>query len=235
LAYLSDYLKKYIIMSLSLQQHIFNLLPHTPSMPGLLNLRTVPPVAGGAFIDSFVYTMAQIFIMSDMLLYVGCVFIILVLGSGYKQRKADKLVISLVRTSNIFIYLALLINLLGLIMGSELIASHDITIFEGSYTFNLFSQLCKLLLLVMMASFYVLFPTVIRSRMRILELPLLLQISVSLCVTIISSTNFALLLLALEGFSLTLYILTALGRTYGGVTAAVKYFAFGTLGSIFLF
>lgn len=29
--------------------------------------------------------------------------------------------------------------------------------------------------------------------------------------------------------------MTTLGRVYGGVTAAVKYFAFGTLGSIFLF
>jgi len=52
---------------------------------------------------------------------------------------------------------------------------------------------------------------------------------------IVSSTNYALLLLALEGFSLILYIMTTLGRVYGGVTAAVKYFAFGTLGSIFLF
>jgi len=203
-------------------------------MPGLLNLHTVPAIAGGISTHSLAYTIAQIFLISDVLLYAGCVSVILVLGSGYK-RNAEKLVVSLVRTSNIFVYSSLVLNLFGLTLGGELIACHDIVIFEGSYTFNLFSQLCKIVLLVMLVSFYVLLPAVSRSRMRILELPLLLQISVSLCATIISSTNFALLLLALEGFSLTLYILTALGRTYGGVTAAVKYFAFGTLGSIFLF
>ena len=67
------------------------------------------------------------------------------------------------------------------------------------------------------------------------ELPLLMHITVALSCTIISSTNFALLLLSLEGFSLVLYIMTTLGRAYGGIIAAVKYFAFGTLGSIFLF
>jgi len=203
-------------------------------MPGLLNLHTVPAITGGIYTHSLAYTVAQIFLTSDVLLYVGCVSAILVLGSGYK-RNAEKLVVSLVSTSNIFVYSSLVLNLFGLTLGGELIACHDIVIFEGSYTFNLFSQLCKVVLLVMLVSFYVLLPAITRPRMRILELPLLLQISVSLCVTIISSTNFALLLLALEGFSLTLYILTALGRTYGGVTAAVKYFAFGTLGSIFLF
>ena len=234
MVYSSDYLKKCIRMSLNLQQYLFALLSNTSSMPGLLNLRTVPAVADAAFTDALVYTVAQVFIVSDMLLYLGCVFVILVLGSGYR-RNTGQLVVSLVRTSNVFIYLALIINLLGLFFGGELVASHNILIFEGSYTFSLFSQLSKVVLLTTLVSFYVLFPTVIQSRMRILELPLLLQISASLCVTIISSTNFALLLLALEGFSLTLYILTALGRSYGGVTAAVKYFAFGTLGSIFLF
>jgi len=52
---------------------------------------------------------------------------------------------------------------------------------------------------------------------------------------LISAANFALLLLALEGFSLILYIMTTLDRSQGGVTAAVKYFTFGTLGSILLF
>lgn len=48
-------------------------------------------------------------------------------------------------------------------------------------------------------------------------------------------SNFALFLVCLEGFSLTLYILATTGRLYGGVSAAIKYFAFGTLGSIFLY
>lgn len=47
--------------------------------------------------------------------------------------------------------------------------------------------------------------------------------------------NFALFLVCLEGFSLTLYILATTGRLYGGISAAIKYFAFGTLGSILLY
>ena len=48
-------------------------------------------------------------------------------------------------------------------------------------------------------------------------------------------TDFALFIICLEGFSLSLYILATTGRTYGGVSAAIKYFVFGTLGSIFLY
>lgn len=47
--------------------------------------------------------------------------------------------------------------------------------------------------------------------------------------------DFALFIICLEGFSLSLYILATTGRTYGGVSAAIKYFVFGTLGSIFLY
>lgn len=47
--------------------------------------------------------------------------------------------------------------------------------------------------------------------------------------------DFALLIVCLEGFSLSLYILATTGRTYGSISAAVKYFVFGTLGSIFLY
>lgn len=52
---------------------------------------------------------------------------------------------------------------------------------------------------------------------------------------LIEVNDFALFIICLEGFSLSLYILATTGRTYGGVSAAVKYFVFGTLGSIFLY
>lgn len=67
------------------------------------------------------------------------------------------------------------------------------------------------------------------------ELLVLVVISAALGLVIISSTHLAILLLALEGFSLVLYILTTFDRVQGGITAAVKYFSFGTLGSILLF
>jgi NADH:ubiquinone oxidoreductase subunit 2 (subunit N) len=156
---------------------------------------------------------------------------------GVLYRKIDMLSLSctLLRVSAAFLYCSLLVNLLGFAMGFEFLTSFNLVIFESSYTFSMFSQILKVLMLLLLGSLYILFPTVLLTKMRVLELPVLLQICAALCSTIISSTNFALLLLALEGFSLSLYIMTALGRNYGGVTASVKYFAFGTLGSIFLF
>lgn len=141
----------------------------------------------------------------------------------------------LLRVSAVFIYSSLIMNLIGFAFGFEFLSAYNLLLFESSYTFSMFSQVLKVVMLLILGGLYVLFPTVLPTKMRVLELPVLLQISAALCSTVISSTNFALLLLALEGFSLTLYVMTALGRNYGGVTASVKYFAFGTLGSIFLF
>jgi NADH-quinone oxidoreductase subunit N len=50
----------------------------------------------------------------------------------------------------------------------------------------------------------------------------------------IGNKDFALLLICLEGFSLSLYIMATIGRTFGGVTAAIKYFTFGTIGSVLM-
>ena len=62
-----------------------------------------------------------------------------------------------------------------------------------------------------------------------------MQLAVFLSVVSVSCVNFVLLLLFLESLSLLSYILAMLQQDYGGITAAVKYFAFGTLGSILLF
>jgi NADH:ubiquinone oxidoreductase subunit 2 (subunit N) len=50
----------------------------------------------------------------------------------------------------------------------------------------------------------------------------------------ISSGDLVLFLICLEGFSLTLYIMATIGRLHGGITAATKYFAFGTAGSVLI-
>jgi len=102
---------------------------------------------------------------------------------------------------------------------------------------DIYTQTVKLVLIMIILCLYLYLPSMILSRqlVNLGELPLLLHISICLALTIISVTNFALLLLALEGFSLILYILTTMDRTLGGIIAAVKYFSFGTLGSVFLF
>lgn len=51
-------------------------------------------------------------------------------------------------------------------------------------------------------------------------------------VSLFSIDNLVLIFIALEGFSLALYILPTLRGEIGGVSASAKYFAFGTLGSI---
>lgn len=50
----------------------------------------------------------------------------------------------------------------------------------------------------------------------------------------LSAGNLGLLFISLEGYSLILYVLASVGRLTGGVVSGVKYFAFGTIGSVFI-
>lgn len=53
--------------------------------------------------------------------------------------------------------------------------------------------------------------------------------------SLLEISNFALFIVCLEGFSLTLYILATTSRVYGSIAASIKYFVFGTLGSILFY
>jgi len=179
--------------------------------------------------------LALCFLLADGVLIVGVITLIMSLGLKYKTSSTPALTKVLLNTSTVFIYISFFINLFGLVVGFTYLSQYHVSLFENTYTFSLFSQLVKLLLLLIVGCLHTLFTPVYFSKVQSVELPLLIQIALVFCSVIVSSTNYALLLLALEGFSLILYIMTTLGRVYGGVTAAVKYFAFGTLGSIFLF
>lgn len=67
------------------------------------------------------------------------------------------------------------------------------------------------------------------------EVPILIFLVACFSWSLTEVNNFGLFIICLEGFSLTLYILATTKRTYGGVSAAVKYFIFGTLGSVLLY
>lgn len=67
------------------------------------------------------------------------------------------------------------------------------------------------------------------------EVPVLTYLVACFGWALLEINDFALFIVCLEGFSLTLYILATVGRTYGGVSASIKYFVFGTLGSILLY
>jgi NADH-quinone oxidoreductase subunit N len=221
-------LQEYIAVLLqSLSSDLFlNLIVHSNfAEVGIANSQDV----------SFGLSLAMCFLLSDGALVAGVVIMVIVLGLKYKTTNAVVLTKLLLNISTVFIYISFLINLFGLLAGFTYLSKYNLSLFENTYTFSLFSQLAKFLLLLIVSCLYVLFTSVYFSKVQSIELPLLIQIALVFCSIIVSSTNYALLLLSLEGFSLILYIMTTLGRVYGGVTAAVKYFAFGTLGSIFLF
>jgi len=223
-------------MSDNLQHYVYTLVSQSSGL-GFLNIKVKSnfDAATEAAFSDYGISLSHLFFASDLVLYFGILAVIVVLGAFYKSIETIKLATYLLKVSAFFLYISLALNLAGLYAGFEFLSANSIFLFDSSYSFTMFSQIFKLLMLLIVGGLYTLFPYVTSSNMRILELPLLLQITLALCATIISSSNLALLLLSLEGFSLILYIMTALGRTYGGITASVKYFAFGTLGSIFLF
>jgi NADH:ubiquinone oxidoreductase subunit 2 (subunit N) len=225
-------------MSLNLQKQLATLLDLRPNanfldLRVMSNFNEIIEMTNTAF-ATFAIRLTQIFLLSDFILYVGIVVTVLILGSQLRLLNNSLLTKLLINTSGFFIYIGLLLNICGLLLGFNFMAAHNLVMFDSSYTISFYSQLAKLAISLISLILYNLFSSAHATKMRAVELPLLIHVSVALSSTIISSTNFVLLLLALEGFSLTLYIMTTLGRQYGGVMASVKYFAFGTLGSIFL-
>jgi NADH-quinone oxidoreductase subunit N len=67
------------------------------------------------------------------------------------------------------------------------------------------------------------------------EVPVLTFLVACFSLMLLEVADFGLFIVCLEGFSLTLYILASSSRTYGGISASIKYFVFGTLGSILLY
>jgi NADH:ubiquinone oxidoreductase subunit 2 (subunit N) len=116
--------------------------------------------------------------------------------------------------------------------------TQSLAIFSGTYSFNIYTQFAKLIVILgTLALLPFLEYTSLggRSLANVADLSILFFMNACFACLVISSTHFVLTLLALEGFSLILYIMTTADRTQGGVSASVKYFTFGTLGSILLF
>jgi len=110
----------------------------------------------------------------------------------------------------------------------------NLELFKGYYI-NCYTQVIKIIIISFSLIFYRLFLVSFSNKKNYpWELPILLSVSTILLVHLVSFNNLALFLLALEGFSLILYIFTIIERSFGGVLAGVKYFTFGTLGSISL-
>lgn len=217
---------------LSLHQTYISLFEQLPGY-GFLNVQVF--LSDGTEISAAPFLgVLYSFLFIDMLSYVAVFALVFTIGARYNTEHS-RLTALIISIAGFFCYFSLIASIFTLFLNFDAISGVKLHIFSGLYMFTSATQIFKIVLLLLTGALYTLFPRASHSSFRSLELPLLMQITLALCVTILSANNFALILLALEGFSLTLYIMTALGRTYGGITASVKYFAFGTLGSIFLF
>jgi NADH:ubiquinone oxidoreductase subunit 2 (subunit N) len=191
----------------------------------------------------------------DILLFIGLIAVILVLGLNFNKvhlfslfSKINKvclwflgstLVISVVQWTLMFFKIKFIVPIFSfrLTYFNKIDWYEGVSILNNSFQSNIYTQSIKIIILLIVLSLFIYINSFlsIKNNININEVSILIYISIFLSFIIVSSTHFILLLLSLESFSLILYIMTTLDRTQGGVTSAVKYFTFGTLGSIFLF
>lgn len=187
------------------------------------------------------HTFMLFLILPEIITFFSLVLLIIILGLFYNNNTKQFLFIAIQKTS----YYALLMTLIALVIplcllllnNDSEIWSSSYYVFQNTYTINAYTQTLKIIVILSLLVIYQYFDIFLNSKyiLNAGELPLLIHISLFLIFIIISCSHFAILLLALEGFSLILYILTTIDRSHGGITASVKYFTFGTLGSILLF
>jgi NADH-quinone oxidoreductase subunit N len=89
--------------------------------------------------------------------------------------------------------------------------------------------------LVVLISLIFLMSNIKLPKIKNLETAILLYLVGCFGWFLISATDYAFFIICIEGFSLTLYILATISGSHSGITAATKYFAFGTLGSLLLY
>jgi NADH:ubiquinone oxidoreductase subunit 2 (subunit N) len=109
---------------------------------------------------------------------------------------------------------------------------NEILGFSESYKVTIYTQSAKIFILLLAVLLLNMF---FMQQDQTHSLLLQLHTLVFLGLMLVSTNNGFLLLIVLESFSLLLYILTLSRKTYGGIAAGVKYFVFGTLGSIIIF
>jgi len=108
-----------------------------------------------------------------------------------------------------------------------------------SYAISSYTQINKLVLLAIYLVVFILIGTYTKfkdeiSGKNLYEYTVIYWLIALSSIMLISIDNLIIFLIALEGISLASYMLPTLGQTRGGVISAVKYFVFGTLGSIYL-
>jgi len=126
--------------------------------------------------------------------------------------------------------LIIIIFLLGL---NLILYDNEIYLFNNSYIINIYTQICKLLSILILYCILRMGKGMFITN-NYTESIILYNICSLFGLLMISITHVGILILALEGFSLSLYILSASNKLQGGIMASVKYFTFGTLGSMIM-
>lgn len=179
-----------------------------------------------------------ILFLPDLSLYVSIFCLILWFGLSFRRILKMYMLYEMIY----FAYIASYVGFFLLLASSLYVTLFDsdfnwvigVDILNGSYHISIYTQVVKMVAIALNLGFYRILsiPSAINAYAP--ELPILAHIAITLIFSMISFNHFALLLLALEGFSLILYVFTVVERSYGGVIAGVKYFTFGTLGSLIL-
>lgn len=107
-------------------------------------------------------------------------------------------------------------------------------IFNNNY-FGISTNFFEILLLTILLFLSLIMVSTNLISIKSFETPLLIYVVASFGWVLLNTSDLALFIICIEGFSLTLYVLATTSRTFGGIMAAVKYFAFGTLGSLMLY
>lgn len=126
--------------------------------------------------------------------------------------------------------LIIIIFLLGL---NLILYDNEIYLFNNSYIINIYTQMCKLLSILILYCILQLGKGMFITN-SYTESIILYNICSWFGLLMISITHVGILILALEGFSLSLYMLSASNKLQGGIMASVKYFTFGTFGSMIM-
>jgi len=126
--------------------------------------------------------------------------------------------------------LIIIIFLLGL---NLILYDNEIYLFNNSYIINIYTQICKLLSILILYCILRMGKGMFITN-NYTESIILYNICSLFGLLMISITHVGISILALEGFSLSLYILSASNKLQGGIMASVKYFTFGTLGSMIM-
>lgn len=184
-----------------------------------------------------------VFASLDFLFYAFLISLLGIFARCYATLSAFNLLSKFSESSRYFvefIFVMLCFQLYYWSLNPEVLSISGVSLFNETYRISFFTQSMKLIatalwLALFRYTYSLGFSLSIFKHQGIAEFPILSLLVLNFSFTLISSDNLGLLLISLEGLSLILYVLATIGRLNGGITAAVKYFAFGTAGSILIF